>query len=78
MRILSLFRMSSVVATAGVALAVSGCDADQATSKTETGVSRAPEAIKDLARDLKPPVIIKPDNPPAGVPDPGNGQSNPR
>jgi hypothetical protein len=51
---------------AGLVL-VAGCDAGQPTLKTEPGGVPAARAIEDLKKDLKPPVVIKPDITPGTV-----------
>jgi hypothetical protein len=62
-----------------IALVVAGgCNAERATSKTETGVPRgSTDQIKGLANDLKPPVIVKPDSPPAAPKEPSETKPKP-
>jgi hypothetical protein len=71
-KLCSYLRTWNFRSSLAIALVVAGgCNAEQSTSKTETGVPRgSADQIKGLANDLKPPVIVKPDSPPAapGVP----------
>jgi len=53
----------------GAALALAaGCNAEQPTFRTEPGSVPATRVIEDLKKDLKPPVVVKPNVAPGTVP----------
>ena len=53
----------------GAALVLAaGCDAEQTTFRTEPGSEPATRVFEDLKKDLKPPVVIKPDVAPGTLP----------
>jgi hypothetical protein len=70
MTVISRIRNGLVLLSPGAALILLiGCNADLSTSRTEPdGASttrRFKQVEKDVEKDLKPPVIIKPDRDPA-------------
>jgi hypothetical protein len=65
MRRASIIRDRFVRVGLGVTVVLTpGCDGSPPTSKTEPDASSTSRTVEDLKKDLRPPVVIKPNVPP--------------